>query len=1600
MMNQRDPGPLLETLEPRLMLDGAPAPAPMEIGLLSPPDDTEGPVVVAHEPSGFVPRSDGRVEVVFNEPVNAATFTVEDVRVTIDALLLYVEVLGVEAVDDYTYLILFDDPQLTMDYHVWVGPEIEDLAGNPMREAYEAAYVVLGPPRVTDVWPAPETREELVSAAVAHFSQDMGPDSVTGKTFWIARHPGEDGEYGTNDDKIVDADVTYSPATRTASCVPFVERLWPGEYAVVLTDGMTDTFGRRLDGEWPGAGPGFPSGDGQEGGTFVSTFVVADDGRVEGVKWLDVDRDGQRSNDEPGLSDWTVYVDLDRDGRFDPPEAGFARTIDPTGTPGTPVVDPTGSSRLAESLAGGPVVAAEPWLHTPAPDSDADVGMVFGWLGPDVTGTDAVSSLWQEGRAVLHVDFTEPVATVSLSFLGTPIRGGHEGVLTAYGVDGELLEVQRTDILWGWATGELKISRGADEIAAIEATGSNQGAPLQLDRLQFEHLGGPGEPHAVTGDDGAYAIDDLEAGTYVVSEVPQAGWQQTFPRAGAQLIDETRRQISQTTGALDFGIAGVGPDPAGTTPYAVRVTAEVVWSHGSSHLRPELTAFRVDGDRIVIDLYGYNPDVVIPVVETEYHTVAVGALDPGRYEITATLHEQNAWLPAFVRTWVATGTMVVAEDGSHVVHLAPGQTVGGVDFGNYASGSIQGRKWHDLDGDGERDHGEPGLAGWTIYVDLNGNGQLDGEEPSTRTLPTDALADCDLTGVYVLRDVPPGKRIVAEVIPDGWRQTYPQAGVHEVTVPPAGTVWGVDFGNLSLDGRICGVKWLDMDQDGVRSHGEPGLAGWWIYVDADRDGQYDAPHAGWTWTVDPFGEPGPIEDPLGFAEFVEAVGGGEVVGTRPWLHAPSPHAWDLVFGWVRSDPSGVSRYESTWQAGEAVLRVDFDEPVSAVMLDFLGTPIRGGHQGILNAFSADGELLQSVRTEIIWGFGFEAVSIFRDANEIAYVEATGAADWAPIQMDRLQFAVTGSPGEPSAVTRDDGSYCIPDVPAGEHVVAEVPWPGWRQTYPAAFAELTAAHSWQVAGGGALDFRLEDVTLWDEASVPGAVCATFGVTWCDTSWSLISEYTDVRVVGSEVYVDLYARSRGIGLMVLWDQELDVPIHLPAGGKYTIHAKLLEEVGPLLPAFQTTWQAHGEMAYEPLAAHRVRVRPGEIVEGVDFGNYASGSIHGRKWHDLDGDGERDPGEEGLAGWVIYVDLNANGSLDNYEPHAVTMADDPYTDFDEAGLYSIGEVPPGWHRVAEIQHAGWVQTYPADGAHSVRVIPDASIPDVDFGNRDGTPPRVIDARRNARPGSATDLALLEVTFSEDVTVAPSALTLHNVTRGEAVVLGAIPPDYDAAARKATWNLTDVAAPYGDVLCATVGAAGVTDVVGLPMEADCELEFCLAVPGDATLDGKVDYFDYAQTRERFGMGPAATWADGDYDGNGLTDVADYLLMKKHYGTFFVPADAEASPPGAAPSEPTQIATGLAAAGAEAVTAAAAEALSRPGAPEAGESDTSPDALGVCRPFAPTARRPARRVDRARRRPAGPVWTRGSANDAAADLPVTVRLDLLALVGIVPQAL
>ncbi|MBI1337329.1 MAG: choice-of-anchor D domain-containing protein [Phycisphaera sp.] len=136
------------------------------------------------------------------------------------------------------------------------------------------------------------------------------------------------------------------------------------------------------------------------------------------------------------------------------------------------------------------------------------------------------------------------------------------------------------------------------------------------------------------------------------------------------------------------------------------------------------------------------------------------------------------------------------------------------------SGSISGTVWADLNGDGVRDAGEPGLAGVTVYLDDNDNAQLDwtdangndawdegeGERWVTSAVDDALTTDNDETGQYQFEGLNAGEYVVRQVTPEGYRQTQPDP---YVTLPETkltasdGQVSALFGFSLALNGDVA-----------------------------------------------------------------------------------------------------------------------------------------------------------------------------------------------------------------------------------------------------------------------------------------------------------------------------------------------------------------------------------------------------------------------------------------------------------------------------------------------------------------------------------------------------------------------------------------------------------------------------------------------------------------------------------------------------------------------------------------------------------------------------------------------------------------------------
>lgn len=104
------------------------------------------------------------------------------------------------------------------------------------------------------------------------------------------------------------------------------------------------------------------------------------------------------------------------------------------------------------------------------------------------------------------------------------------------------------------------------------------------------------------------------------------------------------------------------------------------------------------------------------------------------------------------------------------------------DFNTCAT--VNGTKYKDANGDGDRDTGEPGLGGWVFDL-----------KQGTTLIAT---ATSDSSGNYTFGSIPAGTYTVTERSQTGWLQTEPASGGRAITVGGGGTATVGAFGNTPL----------------------------------------------------------------------------------------------------------------------------------------------------------------------------------------------------------------------------------------------------------------------------------------------------------------------------------------------------------------------------------------------------------------------------------------------------------------------------------------------------------------------------------------------------------------------------------------------------------------------------------------------------------------------------------------------------------------------------------------------------------------------------------------------------------------------------------
>lgn len=551
----------------------------------------------------------------------------------------------------------------------------------------------------------------------------------------------------------------------------------------------------------------------------------------------------------------------------------------------------------------------------------------------------------------------------------------------------------------------------------------------------------------------------------------------------------------------------------------------------------------------------------------------------------------------------------------YTVTVTAGDSIGR-DFGNLIPpvGTIRGAVWNDANGDGIRAVDDAGLAGRTVFIDLNGNGIIDASEP-TRTTGAD--------GTYSFVDIHTGVYRVVEVMPEGWISTEGRSNSVLVSVG-RGAAPTVDFLNLQpLLGSVAGVVWNDLDGNGTRGAVEPGISGWTVYLDANGNSLLDA------------SERSAMTDANGEYRF-EGVSYGTLT-IREVVPAD----------WLAIQPATASRS----------FRLLNSENRSAV--DFGVRERIGTIQGTVRN-DADGDRVV-------------------DAGE------TGLADWT-VFLD-LDGDSTQDPAEPSTITDSSGAYRFTRVPVGVYRVVEVMQDGWISSLGTSSATSVSV---VIGGTHTVDFQ----------SLQPVLGTLSGTVFSDLDSNGVQSVAEAGLSDWLVYVD--ANANGV-----------FDAGEPSATTDSLGAYTIEGVAYGNTIVREQVATGFTPTNHPGGVFSTLVLNGENRTGVNFGNHeiAEFVISGIVFKDTNLDGVRDADEPGLSGVTLYLDMNDNGTLDAGEPSTASSVDLFYTPaVNEVGTYSFTHLARGAYSVREIVTPELEKT-PLAARQQVAVVGPANASEVNF-------------------------------------------------------------------------------------------------------------------------------------------------------------------------------------------------------------------------------------------------------------------------------------------------
>jgi uncharacterized delta-60 repeat protein len=569
-----------------------------------------------------------------------------------------------------------------------------------------------------------------------------------------------------------------------------------------------------------------------------------------------------------------------------------------------------------------------------------------------------------------------------------------------------------------------------------------------------------------------------------------------------------------------------------------------------------------------------------------------------------------------------------------------------VDHGG--TGSISGTVFHDSNANGKRDLSgsnatEEGLAGWTVYLDLKHDGKLDPGDPlALTTNGTAGVTGPD--GHYAFTGLAPADYSVAEIPPagqaDAWMNTEP--GRFLPTTIVAGRPFNPSNGQFST--RT--VALLDRRHDGY-----PDL----VVVTDDETLTYNVAvytnnHNG-TFTLQQQLLAGTLPETAAVADL---TGNGLL---------------DLVVSNTRSNDVSVflGQPDGSFKAVPTTFPVG-QGPLDVAVGDFNG-------DGKPDIITADHD---SSTFSVLLGNGD---GTFRSGQQIALgfppVSLT-VNHFSGANSNTLDVLVKGPGQNAILLGNGDGTFRLFQTIAGQSM---------------------AVGHFHGAGDNFLDLAVVDdnantLSIWSNGGNGPFQSVSSMPLSAGHHRVVAGDFTGTRkndLVVVNATTNLATLLRGNGDRTFTSLG-NFPV--PAKADFVTAGDL---TGPgeagLLVVDQLTGMVSALIG-NPGLEQVARVADQGNVKNLDFGNYAlhAGAIQGTVFDDMNGTASFDPGDPGLSGWLVYLDVRNDQNFTG----------DPFTFTDSHGNYSFPNVLPGSYRVrvafGPSGQGQYTLTYPGQGHNLV--------------------------------------------------------------------------------------------------------------------------------------------------------------------------------------------------------------------------------------------------------------------------------------------------------------